>query len=88
MSTILECDCCGDTAPVARVATVWVRDGGDQIDPPSGRTEDTGDNKDICMPCRLTHAIKALRTAKVGDDAGDVFDRITCEAVGMRWRGE
>lgn len=80
MASKKVCDICGaDTAH-----SLWVWDGGTQIDPPSGRTEETGGNFDFCNE----HLLKAYRTA-VGScpDAQRIFAKFLTGAMGWRWRG-
>lgn len=73
MASKKVCDICGKDAD----RSVWV-------DPPSGRTEETGGNFDFCSE----HILQAYRTA-VGccPDAQKYFSQFLNGAMGRPWKG-
>lgn len=81
MATKLICDICGKNA----TETCFIWDGGTQIDPPSGRMEETGDNYDFCLKCYMELFAKTYRKIP---EAGPIFSKLATEALGKRWRGK
>ena len=81
MATKLVCDICGK--PAHRTTFVW--DGGTQIDPPSGRTERTGDNLDFCDKCLLETFAKIVQN---NPETFKISSKILTEKVGRMWRGK
>lgn len=81
MASKRVCDVCGKDAE----RTVWVWDGGTQVDPPSGHSEETGGKYDFCQE----HLLGAYHYA-VGKspEAQHLWAKFLTEKLGRRWKGE
>lgn len=74
------CDNCGKDAD----NSLWVWDGGTQVDPPSGRTEETGANLDFCDGCLASTLVRVMRDQR----QNQAISRHLTIKTGRTWRGK
>jgi len=74
------CDKCGDDAG----RSLWVWDGGTQVDSPSGKTEETGANLDFCDRCLASTLVRVMRDQR----QNQAISRNLTLKAGRTWKGE